>query len=222
MAKNIEVVDEHGVSYGVTYPKRAKGLVKNGRARWENDTKIILARPPEHLTEDIMSDNTNNVTAEQPKGFELPKQPEFTPIPNTAAVNPPDVRQIIKPPESAAIGNVTPADILQRIDAIIADTEHLKNAMAKLSGVYNEVAGGEQSHAIGNVVLARETTNQRLISLLEKMYDDARPAKPAPDMRKAWVDEQEQNFIKRILDDPDEYGYNIEDVMKLLRGLRDN
>ncbi|MDR0862010.1 MAG: hypothetical protein LBN30_04450 [Oscillospiraceae bacterium] len=50
MTKNIEVVDEYGVSYGVTYPKRAKGLVKNGRARYENDTKIVLTEPPQNAT----------------------------------------------------------------------------------------------------------------------------------------------------------------------------
>ena len=32
--KNIVVVDEQGNEYEATYPKRAKGLVKNGRARF--------------------------------------------------------------------------------------------------------------------------------------------------------------------------------------------
>ena len=34
MTKNVIVVDEQGNEYGATYPKRAKGLVKNGRARF--------------------------------------------------------------------------------------------------------------------------------------------------------------------------------------------
>ena len=32
--KNISVVDEQGNEYEATYPKRAKGLVKSGRARF--------------------------------------------------------------------------------------------------------------------------------------------------------------------------------------------
>jgi hypothetical protein len=33
-AKNVTVVDENGNIYEATYPKRAKGLVKSGRARF--------------------------------------------------------------------------------------------------------------------------------------------------------------------------------------------
>lgn len=47
MTKNIEVVDEQGNVYGATYPKRAKGLVKNGRARFVGENRICLACPPE-------------------------------------------------------------------------------------------------------------------------------------------------------------------------------
>ena len=45
--ENIEVVDEQGNVYGATYPKRAKGLVKNGRARFVGENRICLACPPE-------------------------------------------------------------------------------------------------------------------------------------------------------------------------------
>ena len=62
MEKNITVVDEQGNQYETTYPKRAKGLVKHGRARFVNDHKICLACPPKIETEDItMSENTENV-----------------------------------------------------------------------------------------------------------------------------------------------------------------
>ena len=58
--KNIVVVDEQGKVYEATYPKRAKGLVKNGRARFVAENKICLACPPNENLEDIkMSENTN-------------------------------------------------------------------------------------------------------------------------------------------------------------------
>ena len=57
MNKNIEVVDEAGNVYEPTWPKRAKGLVKNGRARFVEENRICLACPAEEITEDkIMSD----------------------------------------------------------------------------------------------------------------------------------------------------------------------
>ena len=61
MEKNVAVVDEQGHSYGATYPKRAKGLVKNGRARFVDENTICLACPPNEILEDNnMSENTNN------------------------------------------------------------------------------------------------------------------------------------------------------------------
>ena len=58
--KNIVVVDEQGKVYEATYPKRAKGLVKNGRARFVAENKICLACPPnENLEDNKMSENTN-------------------------------------------------------------------------------------------------------------------------------------------------------------------
>ncbi len=60
MTKNVIVVDEQGNEYGATYPKRAKGLVKNGRARFVDENKICLACPPnEYLEDKEMSENTN-------------------------------------------------------------------------------------------------------------------------------------------------------------------
>ena len=44
--KNVIVVDEQGNVYEATYPKRAKGLVKNGRARFVDENTICLACPP--------------------------------------------------------------------------------------------------------------------------------------------------------------------------------
>ena len=60
MEKNVIVVDEQGNEYEATYPKRAKGLVKKGRARFVEENKICLACPPnEYLEDKEMSENTN-------------------------------------------------------------------------------------------------------------------------------------------------------------------
>ena len=58
IGKNIHVVDERGNVYEATWPKRARGLVKRGRARFLSDDAICLACPPNDDLEDTkMSDN---------------------------------------------------------------------------------------------------------------------------------------------------------------------
>ncbi len=43
--KNIIVIDDNNMKYNPTYLRRAKGLVKNGRARWVDDHTISLSCP---------------------------------------------------------------------------------------------------------------------------------------------------------------------------------
>ena len=57
--KNVIVVDEQGNIFEATYPKRAKGLVKKGRARFISESMICLACPPRKMEENEMS-NTQN------------------------------------------------------------------------------------------------------------------------------------------------------------------
>ena len=57
--KNVRVFDEQGNEYEATYPKRAKGLVKNGRARFVGENTICLACPPDKIMEEKTMENTN-------------------------------------------------------------------------------------------------------------------------------------------------------------------
>ena len=58
----IKVVDQFGRSYSDTYPKRAKGLVKNNRAYWVDDehTTICLVSPHSIISEEKTMKLTNN------------------------------------------------------------------------------------------------------------------------------------------------------------------
>ena len=62
--KNVIVVDEQGKEYEATYPKRAKGLVKSGRARFVAENKICLACPPNQYLEDKKMEE-NKLTARE-------------------------------------------------------------------------------------------------------------------------------------------------------------
>lgn len=43
MTKNVAVLDNNGNQIGITYPKRARGLVKNGRAQFVDDCSVRLS-----------------------------------------------------------------------------------------------------------------------------------------------------------------------------------
>lgn len=135
--KNVIVTDEHGNIYEATYPKRAKGLVKNGRARFVDKNTICLACPPNQNLEDIKMNE--NIT------------------------------------EKSTI--LSMEYVLKQIEAVLFDTSHITKAFEKLGEMGNSLgpddyAGQAKAEAIGNVVSCRETTNQQLLKLYEKMYDD--------------------------------------------------
>lgn len=106
MTKNIHVVDEQGTDYSVTYPKRAKGLVKNGRARYVDDHTICLACPPDFDLEDIKMDE------------------------NYTAINHEDIGGEAG---TAAAGHYDLAYVLRQLELITTDTGYIHNAIASLS-----------------------------------------------------------------------------------------
>ena len=139
--KNVEVVDEAGNVYEPTWPKRAKGLVKNGRARFVDENKICLACPPDMKTEDKQMSNTNNI-----------------------------------------FGEMTVQDILVRIASIVNQTSYIAEVAEALKSMGDgdsgdmyspgNVMGQAKAEALGAIVTTRETTNQQILKLYEKMYDD--------------------------------------------------
>lgn len=62
----IRVLDENGVQLGSTYPRRAAGLIKKGRAQFVNDFDIRLyASDVSHNTEEISMDNNKNTNVQE-------------------------------------------------------------------------------------------------------------------------------------------------------------
>ena len=170
MTKNIAVVDEQGNQYEATYPKRAKGLVKNGRARFIDENTICLACPPNTKLEDRkMSEYTmesaNNVPAENGHGKVM-----------EAVANLLNVKA-----EQQSSDKLTMGYVLGKIEEISTDRSYITAAISELgkmkSGGPGDIGTEEQAKAIGDIVKARETTNQKLIALYEKMYDDLKPEK---------------------------------------------
>jgi len=162
IGKNIMVVDEQGNVYEATYPKRAKGLVKNGRARFIAENKICLACPPNS----ILEDKTVN---------KAPNNEEM------------DINEETNKPSTPVLSMDY---VLTRIDQILNDTTHVHEAIAAIrdmpvnEGMNNMAGDTARGEAISNTVQSRETTNQQLIRLLEKMYDDLKPKETSEEIQK--------------------------------------
>lgn len=73
----VTVLSQDGEPTGLTYPRRAAGLVKKGRARFVNDSTIRLNSVSDVLnTEDIkMDNNINTLNETKTRQPEIPEQP---------------------------------------------------------------------------------------------------------------------------------------------------
>ena len=157
ITKNIIVVDEYGKEYTSTYAKRAKGLVKSGRARWLDGNTICLVCPPDILD---LEDKDMNNNAD-----------------NMETINAVCEKEEFKNEKMA----VTVTDILSRIDMIIAQGENLQNVVIQIQNLpvndrpYGGEDGAQRAKAISSIYSAREVTNQKMIDLLNKMYNDIVP-----------------------------------------------
>ncbi len=150
--KNIIVVDDNGNEYEATYPKRAKGLVKNGRARFVGENKICLVCPPNKFdTEDIkMSENIINTEAIAEELNNTPAQAE---------------------------AQLTPEYILSELAKIRAQTEYINKAIDAINDFSCDSVEFLKTAVDGFVeaIRIRETTNQELIHLYGKMLDKLIP-----------------------------------------------
>lgn len=179
MEKTVQVVDEAGIWYEATYPKRAAGLVKNGRARFIDQNTICLACPPNKRnknSEDKKMTNTENIKNDSAV---LIKEASLD-------------RDKAEEKESFAEAPVTAANsrysleyALERIEKIADETAHIHEALAAIASMESEPTienGGsadEMAKATAEIVRCREATNQKLIAFYEKMADDCKPQSEA-------------------------------------------
>ena len=144
------VVDSQGNEYEATYPKRAKGLVKSGRARFVGENKICLACPPnDNLEDNKMSENIN-ITAEQ-KTAELTKSEVWA--------------QIIKLQDQLASLKDTFSALID-----ISDTNEFEDGDA-IESVITEVVLNK-TKVINAVFSEREATLNSLLDFYKIVYND--------------------------------------------------
>jgi len=158
------VVDSFRRSYAPTHLRRAKGLVKAGRARWsdESETEICLLVSPVQAIEgdnemDIYSNDGNKTEIENPL-------------------------EIVK--TDAENGVVLTVNyILVQMEKIRANSEYIYEALKQVQNIQSfaptmnaaDYAAQAKAEAIGDIVKSREATNQKLLTMYEQMYNDIKP-----------------------------------------------
>ena len=166
--KNVKVVDEKGNILEATYPKRAKGLVKNGRARFVDENTICLACPPNKILEDNKMDNIN-IDKTTGEVIETPASKY-------------NLEYALEQIERIANDK---AYLTEAFDALYTAA----NTNTPTEGMGGSGTNDKVAEAVADTIRVRETTNQKLIEFYSKMVDDLKPQTPLPlDEKKQFLD----------------------------------
>ena len=162
-AKTVRVLDEAGHEYEATYTKRAKGLVKHGRARFtdESQTEIILTCPPNQnliLEDHTMTEQNTNIQATENENAVIEKH----------------------------VPQLTAKEIFDQIVNLQHQMmESSYNALYRLTDATNGICGDgclesdeSRCDAINSVSTAfymREETYKQMLNFYQQMYSDLKP-----------------------------------------------
>ena len=162
ITKNVRVLDAQGNEHEATYLKRAKGLVKNGRARFINDNTLQLQACPPIKSEDIKMENIDKNMATWEETAERMDE-KFGNGPRPEA-------------EAFTQAGISLEWIAERMDAIIQTYAYIVDALKAVSAIEitgeHDIAAKGKADAIHQIVQSREDTNRQALRLLEKMYKD--------------------------------------------------
>ncbi len=194
--KNIIVVDENGTVFESTWLKRANGLVKKGRARWLDEQTICLACPPEQMEDNEMETNKQTETVAERSA-------------ETANVK-----------QSCGL---TVEGLLDQMDAIRKEMLSMKDLASTMEAIANQGGEDDAGHiaeATSQAFIARETTCQKQLAFLEKVYKDYFSA-PSEEMKTARTHMilESMNDVIPSLDYSDENGEGSVEALKVLREL---
>lgn len=181
MRKNIVVVDEQGNEYEATYPKRAKGLVKNGRARFVSENKICLVCPPVIMEDKKMSNNID--LEQQEKASDLNDVNKDFSIPPMQKLSE-EFEKAFGKMDSKFNEKLSINYVFEQIEKIAFQNEYLDNIIQKIGEIpltqAGDIVGAGKAEALSNLIRCKETTNQQLIKFYEKVYDDLKLSTQEP------------------------------------------
>lgn len=206
ITKNIIVLNEAGELLASTYPKRARGLIKNGRARFIDAQTICLLACPSDETEDTDMDYQDPIF----DGLNVEPQEDRHQ----------EGRREAEQPESRQSGipqKPTMQYVLQQIDRILDETAYLHRAIESIQTMEIQAVGGAPTdgrpEALSTIVRERESTNRQILSLLQRMYEDMTP--PAPTTNRE-ADLKAVRDLAGVLEDFDEGGEILNELIRML------
>lgn len=147
--KNVKVVDEQGNEYEATYLKRAKGLVKHGRALFISEDTICLTRPPDTDLEDMKMNTYRNDEVVFQQQISKAETPVLT------------MEYVLTKINEIHENREVPLAAIEAIKSLVPNE-------APCDGGQSDVG---RSNAIRAAVESREETNRKLLDFYEKMYD---------------------------------------------------
>lgn len=134
-----------------------------------------------------------------------------TAIANSQSANPDTENQ-----HSNSQSKLTVDYLLNCIEALKADTAFFEKAIQELGSIRSEgpgdVANQARALALGDAIKAHETTNQRLLTFYEKMYDDL--------CGKKSKQETKQDMIMTIVTTAISEGSDLDDINALIATLQ--
>lgn len=234
MTKNIIVVDSQGKKCGTTYLKRAKGLVKQGRARFLTQTMLCLACPPnQDLEENIMSQQTienitnenhaetSSIISEQIIADNAAQKMDNTTeqITENCTKTEITIMESAKSDPSITEDKYSIRYCLSQIEHIAYQTEYLNQIISELQQLESDPFCGQKATALADIVKCRENTNQQLLSFYNKIYDDLKaPATVDAVSQKAHLQEYLLKVMEKTLENND---YSAKEVTDMFNGALD-
>ena len=148
ITKNIRVIDEQGNEYEATYPKRARGLVKNGRARFINESTLCIACPPSEYLEDKIMTNINETMGNGPRPASIP--------------------QSVAAKQNQELLN----RLMETIENLVSNTHYISEALNCIKDIDEEEEWKEhKTQAMVEVIRHREDTNKEALKMIQKLTD---------------------------------------------------
>lgn len=154
MPRSIAVVDDIGNVYEPTYPKRARGLVKHGRARWLDENSICLSCPPRKKTEEHEMSNVMPSLLSGQSSAEEASVRDF-----------PSVRELMD-----AVSAITRES--KYLEQAIEMLRHMPNGDSGECGAPGNIADKARAEAAGQIVHEREATNRQVLAFYSMIYND--------------------------------------------------
>ena len=172
MEKTIRVVDEYGNSYQPTYPKRAKGLVRSGRARFLTEDTICLTASMEELLDDPADEMEEAEFEDEMEETSMEPLQETANEPQWVKMTDEEVEELCRTfnEEHACI-----REYLERLRSLCEDTGYLSQASSTLEKIPNDApedVARLKIEAIRDIVAEREKTIQNLMDhYMTLLYD---------------------------------------------------